>query len=189
MISEKSYNKPKQKMIFSKDSSVSFGSQNIPSELLGQFKSSSSLARSIRSTTTAASTTGKSLQSTGAMILENMNKNTAANFYPNKKWLGSSESTIEEEKNKSFSNGWNLKTMKSETPKNDMDIKIRNIVHNYSNIDTNDFSYNVLSNLKSKKRMQNLDVVEIYEIWKTKSLKETEDNIKEKNITIKRKFR
>ena len=74
MIAEKSYNKPKQKMIFSKDSSVNFGGQNIPSELLGHFKSSSSLARSIRSTTTAASTAGKSLQSTGAMILENMNK-------------------------------------------------------------------------------------------------------------------
>ena len=105
MISEKSYNKPKQKMIFSKDSSVNFGGQNIPSELLGHFKSSSSLARSIRSTTTAASTAGKSLQSTGAMILENMNKNTASNFYPNKKWLGSSESSVEEEKNKTFSNG------------------------------------------------------------------------------------
>ena len=185
MLAEKSYNKPKQKMIFSKDSSVNFGGQNIPSELLGHFKSSSSLARSIRSTTTAASTAGKSLQSTGAMILENMNKNTASNFYPNKKWLGSSESSVEEEKNKTFSNGWQVKTMKSETPKNDMDIKIRNIIHNYSNIDTNDFSYNVLSNLKSQKRMQNLDVIEIYEIWKTKYLKETEENIKEKISKLK----
>ena len=184
MISEKSYNKPKQKMVFSKDSSLNFGGQSIPSELLGRFKSSSSLARSIRSTT-AASSTGKSLQSTGAMILEQQNKNTVSNFYPNKKWLSSNKSPLEEEKNKTFSNGWQVKTMKSETPKNDMDIKIRNIIHNYTDIDTNDFSYNVLSNLKSKKRMQNLDVVEIYEIWRTKYLKQTEDNIKEKIAKLK----
>ena len=81
MLSERSsYNKPKQKMIFSKDSSLNFGGQNIPSELLGHFKSSSSLARSIRSTTTASST-GKSLQSTGAMILD-QGKKTVSNFFP-----------------------------------------------------------------------------------------------------------
>ena len=188
MLSERtSYNKPKQKMIFSKDSSLNFGGQNIPSELLGHFKSSSSLARSIRSNTTA-STTGKSLQSTGAMILD-QGKKTISNFFPNNntKWISSNKSQLneEEEKNKTFSNGWQIKTMKAETPKNQMDIKIRNIVHNYIDVDTNDFSYNVLSNLKSKKRMQNLDVVEVYEIWKTKYLKETEDNIKKKISELK----
>ena len=78
--------------------------------------------------------------------------------------------------------------MKAETPKNQMDIKIRNIIHNYTDIDTNDFSYNVLSNLKSKKRMQNLDVVELYEIWKAKYLKETEENIKNKIAELKEKL-
>ena len=185
LADKKAYNKPKQKMIFSKDSSLNFGGQNIPSQLLGHFKSSSSLARSIRSTTTMASSMGKSLQSTGAMILEQPNKNTVSNFYPNKKWFTSNKDSIEEEKNKTFSNGWQTKTLKSETPKNDMDIKIRNIIHNYTDIDTNDFSYDVLSNLKSKKRMQNLDVVEIYEIWKTKYLKETEEKIKEKIEQLK----
>jgi hypothetical protein len=38
-----------------------------------------------------------------------------------------------------------------------MDIKIRNISHNYADIDVNEYAYNVLSNLKSKKSMQNLD--------------------------------
>ena len=33
--------------------------------------------------------------------------------------------------------------------------------------------------------MQNLDVIEIYEIWKTKYLKETEENIKEKISKLK----
>jgi len=92
----------------------------------------------------------------------------------------------EEEKNKTFSNGWKIETIKAETPGNQMDIKIRNIIHNYTDIDTNDFSYDVLSNLKSKKRMQNLDVVEIYEIWKTKYLKDTEENIKKKISELKR---
>ena len=184
-MAEKSYNKPKQKMIFSKDSSLNFGGQSAPSELLGFFKSSSSLARSIRSNT-MASTNGKSLQSTGAMILEQPVKSTISNFYPNNKWMPSNkQDSIEEEKNKTFSNGWNVKTTKAETPKNQMDIKIRNIIHNYTDIDTNDFSYNVLSNLKSKKRMQNLDLVEFYEIWKTKYLKETEDNIKSKISQLK----
>ena len=186
MISERSYNKPKQKMIFSKDSSLNFGGQKIPSELLGHFKSSSSLARSIRSTSTASSSLGKSLQSTGAMILEQQGKNTISNFYPNNKWMSSSKkSPLEEEKNKTFSNGWQAETLKAETPKNQMDIKIRNIIHNYTDIDTNDFSYNVLSNLKSKKRMQNLDVVELYEIWKTKYLKDVEENIKKKISELK----
>ena len=186
MLTERTYNKPKQKMIFSKDSSLNFGGQKIPSELLGHFKSSSSLARSIRSTTTASSTVGKSLQSTGAMILEQQGKNTISNFYPNNKWMSSKKvSPKEEEKNKTFSNGWKMETVKAETPRNQMDIKIRNIIHNYTDIDTNDFSYNVLSNLKSKKRMQNLDVVEVYEIWKTKYLKDIEENIKKKISELK----
>jgi hypothetical protein len=186
MLSESSYNKPKQKMIFSKDSSLNFGGQKIPSELLGHFKSSSSLARSIRSTSTASSTLGRSLQSTGAMILEQQGKNTLSNFNPNNKWMSSTKvSQKEEEKNKTFSNGWKIETIKAETPRNQMDIKIRNIIHNYTDIDTNDFSYDVLSNLKSKKRMQNLDVVEIYEIWKTKYLKDTEENIKKKITELK----
>ena len=186
MNAEKSYNKPKQKMIFSKDSSLNFGGQAIPSELLGFFKSSSSLARSIRSNT-AASSNGKSFQSTGAMILEQPGKSTISNFYPNNKWMSSNKKEFNEEeaKNKTFGNGWNIKTTKTETPKNQMDIKIRNILHNYTDIDTNEFSYDVLSNLKSKKRMQNLDLVEFYEIWKTKYLKEIEENIKLKISQLK----
>ena len=69
MIAEKTYNKPKQKMVYSKDSSLNFGNQSNGSELFGYFKSSSALARSIRSTTGASSTLGKPLQSTGAMII------------------------------------------------------------------------------------------------------------------------
>ena len=182
MIAEKTYNKPKQKMVYSKDSSLNFGNQSNGSELFGYFKSSSALARSIRSTTGDSSTIGKPLQSTGAMILNQSGRNTATNFHRPNAAMGNfvNMPSIEEEKNKTYGNGWNITSIKAETPKNQMDIKIRNITHNYSDIDVNEYSYNVLSNLKSKKRMQNLDAIEFYEIWKTKFLKEVEEQVKEK---------
>ena len=186
MIAEKTYNKPKQKMIYSKDSSLNFGNQSNASDMLGHFKSSSSLARSIRSSTIETSTIGKSLQSTGAMILNPSGHSTITNFHKQKSNLYNKNK--EEEKNKTFSNGWNITSIKAETPKNQMDIKIRNITHNYLDIDVNDYSYNVLSNLKSQKRMKNLDAIEFYEIWKTKYLKEVEEKIKEKVNNLKEKL-
>ena len=186
MIAEKTYNKPKQKMIYSKDSSLNFGNQSNASDMLGHFKSSSSLARSIRSSTIETSTIGKSLQSTGAMILNPSGHSTVTNFHKQKSNLYNKNK--EEEKNKTFSNGWNITSIKAETPKNQMDIKIRNITHNYLDIDVNDYSYNVLSNLKSQKRMKNLDAIEFYEIWKTKYLKEIEEKIKEKVNNLKEKL-
>ena len=186
MIAEKTYNKPKQKMIYSKDSSLNFGNQSNASDMLGHFKSSSSLARSIRSSTIETSTIGKSLQSTGAMILNPSGHSTVTNFHKQKSNLYNKNK--EEEKNKTFSNGWNITSIKAETPKNQMDIKIRNITHNYLDIDVNDYSYNVLSNLKSQKRMKNLDAIEFYEIWKTKYLKEVEEKIKEKVNNLKEKL-
>ena len=50
MIEEKKYNQPKQKLIYSKDSSLNFGMKESlrESNLMGLFKSNSSLSRSIR---------------------------------------------------------------------------------------------------------------------------------------------
>ena len=189
MMAEKTYNKPKQKMIYSKDSSLNFGNQSNSSEIFGYFKSSSSLARSIRSTAGESSNLGKPLQSTGAMILNQSGRSTVSNFYkPNNILNNIKKPFKEEEKNKTFANGWNITSKKAETPKNQMDIKIRNITHNYSDIDVNDYSYNVLSNLKSRKRMQNLDAIEIYEIWKTKYLKEVEEEVKTKTKNLQDKL-
>ena len=183
-MAEKTFNKPKQKMVYSKDSSLNFGNQSNPSSMFGYFKSSSALARSIRSTTGATSTIGKSLKSTGAMILEQSGRSTLSNFQmPKSNNIVNAvmnNQHFEEEKNKTFSKGWHLASIKAETPKNQMDIKIRNITHNYADIDVNDYTYNILSNLKSKKRMQNLDAIEFYEIWKNKYLKDVEDKVKEK---------
>ena len=126
--------------------------------MFGYFKSSSALARSIRSTTGATSTIGKSLKSTGAMILEQSGRSTLSNFQmPKSNNIVNAvmnNQHFEEEKNKTFSKGWHLASIKAETPKNQMDIKIRNITHNYAGIDVNDYTYNILSNLKSKKRMK-----------------------------------
>ncbi len=190
MIAEKSYYKPKQKMVYSKDSSLNFGNQSNPSDMFGYFKTSSALARSIRSTTGATSTIGKSLQSTGAMILNQSGRSTITNFHKPNNNLSNNiiNKPFEEEKNKTFSKGWNIASIKAETPKNQMDIKIRNITHNYADIDINDYTYNVLSNLKSKKRMQNIDAIEFYEIWKTKYLKEVEEKVKEKIKSLQEKL-
>ena len=190
-MAEKTFNKPKQKMVYSKDSSLNFGNQTNPSSFLGYFKSSSALARSIRSTTEATSTIGKSLKSTGAMILNQSGRSTLSNFHkPNANLPNTimNNRPFEEEKNKTYSKGWNIASIKAETPKNQMDIKIRNITHNFADIDINDYTYNVLSNLKSKKRMQNLDTIEFYEIWKTKYLKDSEENVKEKIKQLQEKL-
>ena len=189
-MAEKTYYKPKQKMVYSKDSSLNFGNQSNPSDMFGYFKTSSALARSIRSTTGATSTIGKSLQSTGAMILNQSGRSTITNFHkPNNNLSNNiTNKPFEEEKNKTFSKGWNITSIKAETPKNQMDIKIRNITHNYADIDVNDYTYNVLSNLKSKKRMQNIDSIEFYEIWKTKYLKEVEEKVKEKIKDLQEKL-
>ena len=130
MIAEKSYYKPKQKMVYSKDSSLNFGNQSNPSDMFGYFKTSSALARSIRSTTGATSTIGKSLQSTGAMILNQSGRSTITNFHKPNNNLSNNiiNKPFEEEKNKTFSKGWNIASIKAETPKNQMDIKIRNII-------------------------------------------------------------
>ena len=47
-----------------------------------------------------------------------------------------------------------------------MHIKIRNIIHDYINFEVYDYTYGILSNLKSKKRGLNLDEIDDYEIWK-----------------------
>ena len=69
MLEERVYNKPKQKLIYSKDSSLNFGMPQSGTEasLLGLFKSNSSLSRSIR--TSASSSLSNPLKSSAALIL------------------------------------------------------------------------------------------------------------------------
>ena len=190
MIEEKTYNKPKQKLIYSKDSSLNFGMQQSGNEanLLGLFKSSSALSRSIR--TSASSSMSNPLKSSAALILNQSGMSLPKDTHSQKSSLGINLSKMkiipeEEEKIKIPSDVWSASTVIAEEPKNQMDIKIRNIVHDYTNIDTNDYSYNIFSNLKSKKRMENLDIIDDYETWKTKKVNKTEEEVKNKINELK----
>ena len=189
MLEERKYNQPKQKLIYSKDSSLNFGMQQSINEakLLGLFKSNSSLSRSIR---TSASSTANPLKSTATLILNQSGMSLPKDTISQKQTLGMNQSNMkmipeEEEKTKFPGEKWSAASIISETPKNQMDIKIRNLIHDYTNIDTNDYSYNIFSNLKSKKRVENLDTIDEYEIWKTKKINDSENEVKNKITELK----
>ena len=190
MLEERIYNKPKQKLIYSKDSSLNFGmKQSIKeSNLFGLFKSNSSLSRSIR--TSASSNMSNPLQSSAALILGQSNASLPVNSSSQKLGINFKKMKIipEEEKIKSGNNIFNLSKSKliSEVPKNQMDIKIRNIIHDYTNIDHSEYSYNIFSNLKSKKRLQHLDLEDDFEVYKTKKISDTESSVQDKIKNLKK---
>ena len=173
MLEERIYNKPRQKLIYSKDSSLNFGlNKSIKeSNLLGLFKSNSSLSRSIR--TSASSNISNPLQSSAALILsQNASKPSLSkeksNFNFNKIKIVNEE-----------------KKIIASVPKNQMDIKIRNIIHDFTDIDNSDYSYNIFSTLKSQKRMKHLDIEDEYEIFKTKKINDTENDVKNEVQNLK----
>ena len=188
MLEERIFNKPKQKLLYSKDSSLNFGmKQSIQdSNLFGLFKSNSSLSRSLR--TSASSNASNPLQSSAALILGQSNSSLP---FDSSQKLGINFNKMkiipEEEKIKSGNDKFNISKAKliSEVPKNQMDIKIRNIIHDYINVDHSEYSYNILSNLKSKKRMQHLEVEDHYEVWKMQKITDTEDSVKQKVKDLK----
>ena len=184
MLEEKIYNKPKQKLIYSKDSSLNFGMKQQINEanLLGLFKSNSSLSKSIR-TSASSSSSSNPLKSSAALILNQSGMSLPKDTVSQKQSINFNLNKIkiipeEEEKIKYPGENWGAASIISETPKNQMDIKIRNLIHDFTNIDTNDYSYNIFSNLKSKKRVEHLDVVDEFEIWKTKKVNKTENDVK-----------
>ena len=184
MLEEKIYNKPKQKLIYSKDSSLNFGMKQQINEanLLGLFKSNSSLSKSIR-TSASSSSSSNPLKSSAALILNQSGMSLPKDIVSQKQSINFNLNKIkiipeEEEKIKYPGENWGAASIISETPKNQMDIKIRNLIHDFTNIDTNDYSYNIFSNLKSKKRVEHLDAVDEFEIWKTKKVNKTENDVK-----------
>ena len=191
MIEERMYNQPKQKLIYSRDSSLNFGVKNSmkDSNLFGLFKTNSSLSRSIR--TSASSNMSNTLQSSAALILSQSKSSLPKETSHPKLGINFNKMKIipenEEEKMKLDNNLFNLGKHKiiSEVPKNQMDIKIRNIIHDYTDIDHSEYSYNVFSTLKSKKRMKHLDVEDEYEVWKKNKITNTENQVKEKVNELK----
>ena len=184
MLAEKKQQKnPNQKLIYSKESNYNFSTgENIVNSswnpsILGIFKTSSALGKSIR-------------------FQNEKNPNTQIKLPPIQPKSLSQSTNIEEEEKKSISNNninnnksiENQKTnfpnikagFKAEADSNNLDIKIRNIIHDYSNIDVNDYTYNILCELRSKKRQANIDLLEDYEIWKTDFWNKRESDIKNK---------
>ena len=172
MLAEKksSLNKPLQKLIYSKDSSYNFGGAQTSGDpsVLSLFKSSSSLSRSIRNT----SPSSNPLKSTASLILNQTGMSNKNNNI--------SQNNLNQTQSKTFQ-----KPIKADASSNSMDIKIRNIIHDYANIDCNDYTYGILSNLKSKKRAMNLDAIDDYEIWKKNYINETENNVKDNVSNLK----
>ena len=143
MATRSKYNKPIQKLIYSKDNPLSISNQStIDPTIIGLFKSSSSLSRSIRQQEPQKN----SLQSSGALIINETQKK-----------------------------GPVYKSAVSTTNKN---MLVRNIIHDYSNIDTNEITYKILNDLRTKKRNENLNLLEDYEDWKKDEVKKTEKEVK-----------
>ena len=184
MLSEKkSYlSKPVQKLIYSKDSSYNFGGGQTGGDpsILSLFKSSSSLANSIKSTDPSSK---NHLQSTASLIL---NK-TTSKWNTNNKFQNSIKPQNQLNNFSKTQQNFHTftKPIQADASSNSMDIKIRNIIHDYTNIDVNDYTYGILSNLKSKKRCLNLDAIDDYELWKKQFTTETENNVKDNINNLK----
>ena len=184
MLSEKKslLNKPVQKLIYSKDSSYNFGGAPTGGDpsILSLFKSSSSLANSIKSTDPSSK---NHLQSTASLILNKTQSkwNTNSKFQNSIKPKNQINNFSKTQQNfHTFT-----KPIRADASSNSMDIKIRNIIHDYTNIDVNDYTYGILSNLKSKKRSLNLDAIDDYEFWKKQFTSETENNVKDNINNLK----
>ena len=176
MLAERRYNQIKQKLLYSKDNSINFDSKQRKKEkkLLYLFKSNSSLSRSIRSI--ASTSISNSVKSSASIIINNLPKNiiTPQSRNPN---LSINFNNVKEEEEKTTDVVQDYKSIKSIIPKNQIDIKIRNLVHDYTNISMNDSSYKVFSNIRSIKRMKNLNSIDEFEIWKTQRIKKIENDV------------
>ena len=146
MLSEKKslLNKPVQKLIYSKDSSYNFGgAQNggDPS-ILSLFKTSSSLANSIKSTDPSSK---NHLQSTASLILNKTTSKWNSNnkFQNNNKFQSSIKPQNQLNNFSKTQQNFHTftKPIQADASSNSMDIKIKNIIHDYSNIDVNDYIY------------------------------------------------
>ena len=164
---------PKQRLIYSQDASMNFSSSsmnNNNSDIMNLFKSSASLSRSLRNANATTAQKGSLFKSSGDLIMNNTVPSfkgtsncfaqTMPNFKSNNTSLGSKAS------------------FKSAVSSSSRQIQIRNIIHDYTNVDVNNETYNILSTLTMHKREQNLDILDDYEVWKTNHFNETEKHVK-----------
>ena len=181
MIAErKILNKPKQKLIYSKESNYNFSggesSTHVSGDpsILGLFKTSSALGKSIRNQKDPSKTFYSNVKLPPISASKNASQTNLQNL--SSKNLGRTFTKFPNTK---------LASLKTEANSNNLDIKIRNIIHDYTNIDVNDYTYNILTELRSKKREINLDSLDEYELWKSNFWKEKENEIKLKINKLK----
>ena len=181
------HHQPKQRLIYSQDASMNFSASsmnnnNTHSDLMNLFKSSAALSRSLRNENTKTGTNAVQkdslFKSSGDLIMNNTNTarsfkgsgasstskcvfaQTMPNFKPSNTSLGSKAS------------------FKPAVSSSSRQIQIRNIIHDYTNVDVNNDTYNILSALTAHKRATNLDILDDYEVWKTNHFNDTEKHVK-----------
>ena len=159
---------PKQRLIYSQEQTMNFGSSFDNTGILNLFKSSASLSRSLRH---APSDEKVSLfKSSGDLIMSSSSLKGTTNPLTQSMPLSHNQ-------NNSTMLG-NKASFKSAVSSSSKQIQIRNIIHDYTDIDVCQETYNILNALKTKKRAQNIDALDDYEVWKTRYFNDTEDNVK-----------
>ena len=161
---------PKQRLIYSQEQTMNFGSPYDNTGILNLFKSSASLSRSLRH---APSDEKVSLfKSSGDLIMNSSSLKSTTNPLTQSMPLSHNQNS-----NTTFLG--NKASFKSAVSSSSKQIQIRNIIHDYTDMDVCQETYNILNALKTKKRSQNIDTLDDYEVWKTRYFNTTEDNVKQ----------
>ena len=161
---------PKQRLIYSQEQTMNFGSPYDNTGILNLFKSSASLSRSLRH---APSDEKVSLfKSSGDLIMNSSSLKSTTNPLTQSMPLSHNQNS-----NTTFLG--NKASFKSAVSSSSKQIQIRNIIHDYTDMDVCQETYNILNALKTKKRSQNIDTLDDYEVWKTGYFNTTEDNVKQ----------
>lgn len=194
-MTTKEQNKYSQKMIYNKDSNFN---SNGDSSVMGLFKSTSSLARSLRQqcpislkeendfySYSELNKKGKnSLSRSGKMIMNSNNLSHSLNKNANITNNLNNISNISTNSLLNFNiNGKdnNVDKVQSNPPKSMRNnIEIRNLTHFYDKIESHQETYELLFLLKSDKRMRHLDRLDEFDILKNNFINTLEDKIKRK---------
>jgi len=210
-MTSKQQNKYVQKMVYNRDSNFN---SNGDASVMGLFKSTSSLARSLRQQcpnyqnddheyTNQGEIINRhknSLSASGRMIIESntlnntINKtsqNNSNNFINFNNISNSNEKSIVNLNLNTFERiSKEINTIQSNPPKSMRNnIEIRNLTHFYDKIESHQETYDLLFMLKSDKRMRHLDRLDEYEILKNNFLNTLDDKIKRKFDVLQAKLK
>ena len=207
-MSSKHQGKSIQKMVYNKDSNLnSTGDASI----IGLFKSTSSLSRSLRQqssnleykndyqnyTKNLNDNRKNSLSSSGKMIMDSHNFSNTLNKNPS---IGNiiNQDNIPNNSNNNLNFSIfqddnlrkNINQIQSNPPKSmKNNIEIRNLTHFYDKIQSHQETYELLFLLKSDKRMRHLDRLDEFDVLKLNFLNSSDDKIKRKFDVLQSKLK